>query len=332
MTKPAPQATAALLEIDQLRVRFSVPGGAHLQAVNGLDLQLQPAEVLGLVGESGSGKSATALAIMDLLPGAEIEGRIRFAERPLRPLPPGAHHPRGRELAMVFQDASSSLNPVLTVERQVAEPLRVHQGATRRAAREETLRLLALAGLPDPERWLRAYPHQLSGGMRQRVMLAMALACKPRLLIADEPTTALDVTVQAGLLDRLAALRAELQLAILFITHDLSLLWDFADRIAVMYAGSLVELAPTQAFFERPCHPYSQALLTSLPHPFEAQLPPKPIPGAPPDPRALPQGCPFQPRCPLSRPACLRQRPQLEALGSETDCQLACPPAAESAR
>ncbi len=309
-----------LLEIEDLTVQFATADGPA-RAVDGLSLSIKPGEALALVGESGCGKTATALAIMDLLPAhATVSGTLRWDGAALDP-----RRQRGQGLAMIFQEPATALNPVLSVQTQVAEPLKVHRRLGRLAARQEVLRLLDLAGLPQPETLLGAFPHQLSGGQRQRVMIAMALACQPRLLLADEPTTALDASVRAGILDTLARLQRELGLAILLVSHDLGVVQRIADRVAVIYAGRIVELAPCQRLLEAPVHPYTRALLACLPDPFSDTPPAEPIPGQPPRATARPTGCAFHPRCPMAEPACLRLEPALEPMARAPHRLVACP-------
>ncbi len=285
----------------------------NAEVIRDLHLDIHTGEVLALVGESGAGKTATALAIMDLLPSnATVQGRILLDGQDLRTLPPRRRHAvRGRDIAMVFQEPATALNPVLRVRTQLAEPLRVHRRLRGAALQAEVRRLLALVGLAQGGSLEDAYPHQISGGQQQRVMLAMALTCQPRLLLADEPTTALDVTVQATLLDKLGALRSQLGLAILLVSHDLGVVASLADRVAVLYAGRIVELAPVAQLFDDPLHPYTRGLLASVPDPFDASSPPRPIPGQPPRASAFPEGCAFHPRCPLVRSRCRQQVPEL---------------------
>ncbi len=309
-----------LLEIVDLRVHYTTSQG-EAAAVDGLSLRVRTGEVLALVGESGCGKTATALAIMGLLPGnARIDGTLRWEGEPMDP-----DRLRGRQIAMIFQEPATALNPVLSVLTQVREPLRVHRRMGRAAARVEALRLLALAGLPRPDELLGAYPHQLSGGQRQRVMIAMALACQPRLLLADEPTTALDASVRAGILDTLAALRRDLGLAILLVSHDLGVVRRLADRVAVIHAGRIVESAPCDQLLEAPAHPYTRALLACTPDPFSDQPPAPPIQGQPPSPQDRPPGCAFHPRCPAAEPRCAQQVPVLEPVREQPSHQAACP-------
>jgi len=291
----------ALLEVHDLQTQLATPSGS-VRVVDGVSFAVHTGEVLGLVGESGSGKTLTALSIMRLVPNPPariVGGRILFGDVDLLALPEGAlRHVRGRAIAMVFQEPMTSLNPVLTIGEQIAEVVRVHEGSGRAAARNRAVEMLRRVRIPDPERRAREYPHQLSGGMRQRAMLAMALAGRPRLLIADEPTTALDVTVQAQIVELLRDLQAELELAILWITHDLVLLSGFASRLLVMYAGRIVEEGPAGEVLHAPRHPYTEALLRAMPQGNGAgRAPLETIPGAVPEPGALPPGCAFAPRC-----------------------------------
>jgi len=309
---------SALLDISGLRVTFaSEEGGAHA-AVDGIDLQIAPGEFVGVVGESGSGKSVTALAAMGLIqsPGRVAAGSIRFAGRDLRDLPERDWQKlRGREMAMIFQEPMSSLNPVFPVGEQIAEVVRRHERASARAARARAIEMLTLVGIPDPARRVDGYPHHFSGGMRQRVMIAIALACNPRLLIADEATTALDVTVQAQILDLLRRLRERLGLAVLLITHDLGVVAELVERVYVMYAGRIVETSPTAALFSEPAHPYTRGLLASIPslETRRARLPA--IEGTVPMPGRMPAGCRFAPRCGQRLDACAATDPPLAPRG-----------------
>ncbi|MDX6751180.1 ABC transporter ATP-binding protein [Geminicoccaceae bacterium 1502E] len=300
-----------MLEIAGLSVGIDTGRGERL-LVEEVDLAINAGETLGLVGESGCGKSMTCLAVMGLLPRqARITGgRIRVAGRRLDGL--GDRElcgVRGRELAMVFQDPMSSLNPVLRIGAQLAENLRLHQGLDRTAARREAVRLLERVGIPEPAARLRAFPHELSGGMCQRVMIAMAIACRPRLLIADEPTTALDVTIQAQILDLLVELQEETGMALLLVTHDLGVVAETCDRVAVMYAGRVVETAPAEGLFAAPAHPYTAGLLGSLPRADRRAEQLVPIAGQVPEPGARPQGCAYAPRCSHAGRACGERPP-----------------------
>jgi len=309
------EATMALLEVRDLSVEFHLQGTAA-RAVDGVSLEVQPGEMLGVVGESGSGKSVTALSIMRLLPsppGRVVGGQVLFEGRDLLTLPEREMRSlRGGAVGMVFQDPLSSLNPVLTVGFQVAEAIALHQEVGRAEAWERAVEALRRVRIPDPEVKAHQYPHQLSGGQRQRVMIAMAFSCRPRLVIADEPTTALDVTVQRQILQLMARLRREFDTAILLITHDLGVVAQTCDRVAVMYAGKVVETAPVGALFSHPRHPYTRALLASVPRIEGAENGVEPggdahlpsIPGQPPDLFSIPTGCPFRPRCPDARAEC----------------------------
>ncbi|MBW3624696.1 MAG: ABC transporter ATP-binding protein [Armatimonadetes bacterium] len=303
-----------LLDIRGLKVAFHTPGGS-VTAVDDVSLSLRPGQALGLVGESGSGKSVTALSVLRLLPTppAEIQsGSITFAgESLLDASPRRMREIRGGEIAMIFQDPMTSLNPVMTVGEQVAEAVRLHRKVNRREAWARAVAALQEMGLRDAAARAKDYPHQFSGGMRQRVMIAMAVACDPRLLIADEPTTALDVTVQAEILGLLRRLREERGLSILLITHDLGVVAEFCDEVAVMYAGQIVERAPARVLFESPKHPYTRGLLASTPDleaaPGESF---RPIPGSPPQPEERSAGCPFHPRCPDAMTLCAEENPE----------------------
>jgi len=311
-------ASEPLLRVEELSVEFTVEG-RRARAVDHLSYEVGPGEVVGMVGESGCGKSVSALAVMRLLPeaGRIVGGRVWFGGRDLLTLPEREMRPlRGAQLAMIFQDPLTALNPVLTVGFQVAEAIALHQRVPRKVAWERAVDLLRRVGLPDPERRARFYPHQLSGGQRQRVMIAMAFSCDPRLVIADEPTTELDVTVQQQVLDLMLRLRAEHGTAILLITHDLGVVAQTCDRVIVIYAGRAVEVGTVHEAFRTPRHPYTAALLRSLPRlEGERQTRLPTIPGQPPDLFALPAGCPFHPRCPLGEERCTRELPPLVELG-----------------
>lgn len=314
----------ALLEVDDLRISLPGPSGA-LPIVDGVDFEVQPGQVFGLAGESGCGKTITALALLRLLPArATTSGRAIFDGRDLLSLPANELRAlRGRKLAMVFQDPTSSLHPMLTIERQLTEHLLVHLRMDRKQAHRRALALLEEVRIPDPETALRGYPHQFSGGMRQRIQIAMALACEPSLLIADEPTTALDVTVQAGILRLLDRLCRASGLAVILITHDLGVLSAVADTVAVMYAGRLVETGPTAEVLQHARHPYTRGLLDSLPHPEAADLPLVPIRGTPATPADRPAGCAFHPRCAYAIGSCQATVPALIELAPGR--RLACP-------
>jgi len=296
----------SLLDIRNLRVRFATRHGAFT-AVDGIDLVVERDEVLAVVGESGSGKSVAMLAVMGLLPwtATVTADRMAFDGQDLRTLSPRQRRALvGRDVAMVFQEPMSSLNPCFTVGWQVGEALATHLGLDRAARRRRVVELLEQVGIPDAARRASAFPHQLSGGMCQRVMIAMALACRPRLLIADEPTTALDVTIQAQILDLLLALQRETGMALVLITHDLGVVAETADRVVVQYAGRQVETAPVDALFADPHHPYTAALLAALPERAAAGERLAAIPGVVPGQFDRPEGCLFAPRCPHAQPRC----------------------------
>ncbi|MFP4624644.1 MAG: ABC transporter ATP-binding protein [Gemmatimonadota bacterium] len=297
----------ALLEVQDLRTYFHTEDGIA-RAVDGVSFQVDRGEVLGVVGESGCGKSVTSLSIMGLVdePGRIEEGsRIRFDGRELTALSEGEMRKvRGNDIAMIFQEPMTSLNPVYPVGDQIAESLRLHRGLDKRAARERAVELLTLVGIPVPARRVDEYPHQLSGGMRQRVMIAMALANEPDLLIADEPTTALDVTIQAQILELLLELRREMGMAVLLITHDLGVVAEVCDRVVVMYAGQVVEEGPVTEIFRRPAHPYTQGLLAAVPRPDRRGGELAVIPGTVPPPTRWPAGCRFRDRCPYAWDRC----------------------------
>jgi peptide/nickel transport system ATP-binding protein len=304
---------ASFLEVSALSVELPTERGP-LRAVSGVDLTLAPGRTLGVVGESGSGKTMLARAILRLLPAAaKMTGRIALEGRDLNALSKKAlRQLRWRELAVIFQDPMTSLNPVLTIGSQIAEALTEHMGISRSAAFARAVELLTEVGIPEPERRARQYPHQMSGGMRQRVAIAIALSCEPKLLIADEPTTALDVTVQSQILDLLAREQRGRQMAMMLITHDLGVVAGRTDEVAVMYAGRILERAPTRLLFRSMRVPYTQALLAALPKlDAPAHTPLAAIAGMPPDPARLPPGCSFNPRCPSSRERCRRETPPL---------------------
>ncbi len=308
----------ALLSIRRLTTGIPGPSGMR-PLIEDVSLAVGPGETLAVVGESGSGKSITFLSALGLAPPPcfVAAGSVLFAGQDLTRLEKEAlRRLRGTGIAMVFQDPLTALNPVFTIGDQIYEVLRAHRRIGRRAAMAQAEALLAQVQIPEPARRLRAYPHQLSGGMRQRVLIAMAIALGPKVLIADEPTTALDVTVQAQILELLDALRRSTGMGLVLITHDLGLVAKYADRVAVMYAGRVVELAEAAALFARPLHPYTRALFRSIPRldaPLEAALPT--IPGQPPDVLALPPGCAFEPRCDLGRQDCRTARPKLAEAG-----------------
>ena len=314
-----------LLEVRDLETRFLTKAGV-VQAVNGVSFTVNEGETVGVVGESGSGKSVTMLSVARLLPappgkitGGEVmfEGRdlLKLKDEEMRSL-------RGDRLAMIFQDPMTSLNPVLRVEKQLTEVLRLHRHLNREQAKAQAVELLQLVGIPGAGDRIRNYPHQFSGGMRQRVMIAMGLACHPHLLIADEPTTALDVTIQSQIVELVKRLKNEIGMAVIWITHDLALLAGLAERILVMYAGQIVESAPVQQLYKNPRHPYTIGLLQSIPR-LDEQQPErlKPVHGLPPDLTHYPTGCPFAPRCPYAEEQC-QEDPPLEAVA--VGHQVAC--------
>ena len=314
-----------ILSVRDLRVSFRTERGL-LRVLDGVSFDVNEGEVLGIVGESGSGKTMTVLAVMGLItdPNAVIEGSIRYRGREFVGLPAREMRQlRGREIAMIFQDPMTALTPVYTIGWQIAEQILTHQKVTKAQAWARAVELLEEVGIPRPEEAVHRYPHQLSGGMRQRAVIAMALTCNPALLVADEPTTALDVTVQAQILDLLRRLQEKHGSAIIFITHDLGVMAELADRIMVMYAGRVVERAGRDALFANPRHPYTIALLDSIP-PLEGPRPHRlqSIAGAPPSLLALPPGCAFAPRCPSRMPACDLARPPLPAGAHAAACIL----------
>jgi len=311
-----------LLQIENLAVQYPGADPQHpVRAVDDLSLTVRRGETYALVGESGCGKSATALAILRLVdPGRVVAGRVQFEGRDLMQLGEREmRQVRGAGIGMVFQEAAAALNPVMRVGAQVGEALRVHRKMSRREAWRRAEELLALVALSDPERQARSYPHELSGGMQQRVMLAIALSCSPTLLIADEPTTALDVTIQAQILALLRRLKRELELTLLLITHDLGVVAENADRVGVMYAGRLVEEAPVRELFAEPAHPYTQGLLRSIPRgeALRGDRRLRTLPGSVPDPAHPPSGCRFHPRCAKAFDLCPVRVPSETALGPD---------------
>lgn len=323
-----------VLSVSDLTVRFSGEGGA-VDAIEGVSFTLAERETLAIVGESSSGKSVTALALMRLLggpPGCTVRGRVTLARQDgeqldLLSLPEARMAGiRGRDIGMIFQEPMTSLNPVQRIGAQIAEGLRTHERISARAAADRAVSLLEHVGIPEPALRARAYPHQLSGGMRQRAMIAMALACRPRVLIADEPTTALDVTIQAQILELIRALQQETGMSVIFITHNLGVVAEVADRVLVMYAGQVVEDAPVSTLLRHPLMPYSAGLISSVPRLEDVRRRGgrlAAIAGNVPDPRARPQGCTFHPRCAHARPdPCMAARPPLEA--AETGHAVRC--------
>ncbi|WP_028748591.1 ABC transporter ATP-binding protein [Rhizobium mesoamericanum] len=305
-----------LLELKDYSITFATPDG-EVKAVSNMNLSIRRGERVAIVGESGSGKSQTFLGVMGLLAKngrtsgqALLEGKDVLALK-AREL----DHVRGKDMAMVFQDPMTALNPSLRISRQLTEQLEVHRGFTARAASNEALDMLKRVGIPDPTRRFNLYPHELSGGMRQRIVIAMALLTKPKFLVADEPTTALDVTIQAQILDLFNDLTAEMNTALVMITHDLGVVAGLADRVAVMYAGRIVEEAPVDELFEVPAHPYTVALHASIPRPDQDVDQLAVIPGRPPNLQHLPKGCSFSPRCPMVQNDCIDVSPKLEMLG-----------------
>jgi oligopeptide/dipeptide ABC transporter ATP-binding protein len=313
--------TEPLLSLRHLVTAFDTDEG-YLRAVDDVSFDVYPGQTLGIVGESGCGKSVTSLSILRLIPSppgfiergeALFQGKDLFqlSERKMRDI-------RGNDISMIFQEPMTSLNPVYTVGSQIVEAIRLHQSVSRRAAKARAIELLDLVGIPAPSERIDSYPHTLSGGMRQRAMIAMALACEPRLLIADEPTTALDVTIQAQILDLLRSLQAELGMSIIFISHDLGVMAEFTHEIAVMYAGKIVEHAKTEELFAAPRHPYTRGLLRSLPSQRNRGERLPTIPGIVPDLRTLPPGCRFQDRCELVNAVCRADEPPLQQV-AQTD-------------
>ncbi len=313
--------TTPLLDIRGLRTHFKTDDG-WLHAVDGVDLTVNAGETVCIVGESGSGKSVTAMSVLKLVPmppGRIVAGQVLWDGRDLVPLAPAEMQKlRGREIGVVFQEPMTALNPVYTVGEQIIEGLRLHEGLSRAAALERAAELLALVHISQPSRRVHDYPHQFSGGMRQRVMIAMALACKPRLLIADEPTTALDVTIQAQILDLLAELKERLGMAVLLITHAMGVVAEVAQRVVVMYAGQVIEEGSVEEVFQRPWHPYTQGLIRSIPR-IDADAARGTrlvsIPGTVPSLVEPPPGCRFAPRCAHARAACTQATPALREVG-----------------
>lgn len=301
-----------LLELDDLRVSFFTPAG-EVKAVNGVSYTLREGEVLGIVGESGSGKSVSAGAIMKLLtpPGKVVGGRVMFDGKDIGSLPEREMRKvRGKDVAMIFQDPMTSLNPVYTIGNQLVETITHHTNLSPKEARKRALEMLEMVGINNPAKRVRQYPHEFSGGMRQRVMIAMALSCQPKLLIADEPTTALDVTIQAQILDLIKKLRAETGAAVMLITHDLGIVSDICDRVIVMYAGKIVETGSIDDIFYRPSHPYTRGLLGCLPKlTDDTRETLSPIEGTPVDLLELPKGCAFASRCSECMRICLKEAP-----------------------
>ena len=322
----------ALLEVRDLKVEFKRDRKSWITAVRGVSFSIHAGEIVGLVGESGCGKSVTSLAVMRLLSkdtsrtsgSVVMDGRsiLELSDREMRDA-------RGNDFSMIFQEPMSSLNPIMRVGDQLAEALRLHNDLSREEVHARSVEALRLVGIPEPEVTLRNYPHELSGGMCQRVMIAMAMSCEPKLLIADEPTTALDVTIQAQILALMERIRAERNTGILLITHDLGVVAETCSRVIVMYAGGIVEEAPVEELFEHPRHPYTKGLIASVPRLGRRVHRLPSIPGSVPDLAAMPAGCRFAPRCPMARPACEAKVPALVQVGEGHRC--ACPYAAAGA-
>ncbi|MHB0879673.1 ABC transporter ATP-binding protein [Paenibacillus sp. SEL1] len=318
---------AQLLEVTNLRTEFKTAAGT-IRAVDGVDLSVGKGETLGIVGESGCGKSITSLSIMQLLPkglGKVAAGEVRFngenmldfSERKMRSI-------RGNEMAMIFQEPMTSLNPVFKIGKQIAESARYHHGVSKHKAKDMAVEMLTKVGIPRPEKVATSYPHELSGGMRQRVMIAMAMVCNPKLLIADEPTTALDVTIQAQILDLMRELQKSEGTSILMITHDLGVVAEMCDRVVIMYAGQVVEETDVKTLFKDPKHPYTQSLLASLPQLNSDQERLASIPGQVPNPLDMPKGCRFAPRCQFAKEICRAEAPELTEVepGHKSRCLL----------
>ncbi|URJ58908.1 ABC transporter ATP-binding protein [Paenibacillus polymyxa] len=318
---------AQLLEVTNLRTEFKTAAGT-IRAVDGVDLSVGKGETLGIVGESGCGKSITSLSIMQLLPkglGKVAAGEVRFngenmldfSERKMRSI-------RGNEMAMIFQEPMTSLNPVFKIGKQIAESARYHHGVSKHKAKDMAVQMLTKVGIPRPEKVATSYPHELSGGMRQRVMIAMAMICNPKLLIADEPTTALDVTIQAQILDLMRELQKSEGTSILMITHDLGVVAEMCDRVVIMYAGQVVEETDVKTLFKDPKHPYTQSLLASLPQLNSDQERLASIPGQVPNPLDMPKGCRFAPRCQFAKEICRAEAPELTEVepGHKSRCLL----------
>ncbi|MGI9598259.1 MAG: ABC transporter ATP-binding protein [Acidimicrobiales bacterium] len=312
-------STQAVLEVTDLTTRFNTQDGV-VHAVNGVSFELRPGEFLGVVGESGSGKSVTMMSLLKLIPmppGEIVEGSAMFEDDDLLQLgKEQLRAVRGGEIGFIFQDPMTSLNPVLTIGRQLTEPLILHRGHSKKEARARAVELLDLVGIPDAKQRLKTYPHELSGGMRQRVMIAMALACAPKVIIADEPTTALDVTIQAQIIETVRELREQMGTAVVWITHDLGVVAGLADRVLVMYGGQIVEQAPVRELYASPAHPYTQGLLASLPR-LDQKEELVGIQGQPPSLYSEPVGCSFAPRCPYAFERCYEENPTLEPLSTE---------------
>lgn len=322
-----PSSNKPILQVQDLQVEFHTDSGV-VQAVNGVSFDLYPGETLGIVGESGSGKSVTNLTMLGLTPqppGKVVGGSVKYDGLELLSLNQKQwQQVRGKKIAMIFQDPMTALNPFLTVEEQLVEVTMLHMGFNRTEASEHAVGLLRKVGIPGAEKRIRDYPHQFSGGMRQRVMIAMAISCQPDILIADEPTTALDVTIQAQILELMKSMQEEFGTAIIFITHDLGVVANICDRVMVMYAGRKVELSTTANIFRQPRHPYTVGLLNSAPRWDQGEEDLQAIDGQPPDLLDLPSGCSFNPRCQYVEDDCRKEIPQLVSLNGEIPHQHAC--------
>ncbi|UXH46296.1 ABC transporter ATP-binding protein [Rossellomorea vietnamensis] len=316
-----------VLEVKNLKTHFTSKKGVT-KAVDGIDFVLHEGETLGIVGESGCGKSMTSLSILRLVPsppGKIVDGTVELKGKDILQMSDSElRRVRGNQISMIFQEPMTSLNPVIPVGEQIAEAIRVHQKLGKKDAWKKAVEMLELVGIPSPQQRAKQEPFQLSGGMRQRVMIAMALACNPEVLIADEPTTALDVTIQAQILELMKDLQKRLNMGIIFITHDLGVVAELCDKVAVMYAGQVVEYSSTEALFSHPKHPYTNGLLSSLPKLYEDQDELQTMPGSVPSPYDMPKGCRFSPRCPLATAQCHEEEPQLHSLkdGSQIRCFL----------
>ncbi len=322
--------TTPLLRVRDLAIEFGPPGEA-VRVVDGVGFELEAGGCVGIVGESGSGKTVTSLAMLRLIPdppGRIVSGQVEIGGRDILALPAGAMAAiRGKDIAMIFQEPMSSLNPVMRIGDQVAEALLLHETLGARARRARAVEMLGFVGIPSPAERFSAYPHEFSGGMRQRVMIAMALACNPKILVADEPTTALDVTIQAQVLDLLKRLRRELRMAVVLISHDLGVIVDIADRVLVMYCGRIVESAAAAAIFSRPAHPYTEGLLRSIPGAATDGQRLYQIPGSVPPPEQRGPGCDFYGRCPKRMDVCLSAKPPLFPVAADQSaaCYAAAP-------
>jgi oligopeptide/dipeptide ABC transporter ATP-binding protein len=326
-----------LVDIRNLKTYFYTEDGV-VPAVDGVDMYVKRGETLGVVGESGCGKSVTSLSVMRLIaspPGKIVAGEILFeGEDLIKKSEAEMRKIRGNDISMIFQEPMTSLNPVYTIGDQISEAIQLHQGLSYKEATDKAIEMLRLVGIPLPERRVKEYPHQLSGGMRQRVMIAMALSCNPKLLIADEPTTALDVTIQAQILELMKKLKKELGMAIMLITHDLGVVAEMCERVVVMYGGKVVEEGDAVSIFKSPLHPYTEGLLQSIPRMDEDVERLHVIEGVVPNPLHLPEGCRFHPRCPVAVEKCLQSQPQLEqvAPGRFVACFLAADRLAKGVR